>query len=78
MNFSVCSMRYSSLHQQFTNGEHRDQNSSSSSKKKRLTIVHTQEFLTQVFLMQVYFSWEPADSYQLEVIIIKKSNVFCL
>ena len=43
------------------------------SKDKRLTTIHTQQSVTQVFL------WQPTDSYQLEVIHKRKLHVLlCL
>ena len=58
-----------------TDNDDNARNSLSTYKHKRLTIVHAWQSVTQL-LMQVYISWQPVDSYQLEVINAKKSFSF--
>ena len=68
MDTNFCFLlRYNilSLHQQSTNGEHSEE--LVNFQDTHLTTVHARKSVTQVF------SWQPIDSYQLEVINAKKS-----
>ena len=69
-------MTYLGLNKQSTNREHPHQ-LVNYTNHKRLVIVHTRQFVTRL-LMQVYmyFSSQPVDSYQLEIINAKKRFSF--
>ena len=68
MNFCASLMTYLSSDQQSTNGDHPDQ-LIDHTKHKRLVIIHTLQFVMQLCM---YFTWQPVDSYQLEIINFEK------
>jgi len=68
MNFRVSSTTYLSLNQQSTNGEHYVQLVDYQTQMDHWTNMIVRRNLSRNFLMQVYFLWQPVDSYQIKVI----------
>ena len=62
MNFCISLTTYLHVRVSYINNLQMEntQNSSSTSKQKRLTIIH----MSRKFLMQVYLPWQPADSHK--------------